>query len=449
MIHLLLVDDEAILAEPVVALLERQGYRVSWASCLHEARTILDQWPIELVLLDLTLPDGSGLDLLESLPPPPTGPTTLVFTGDHSADTAVAALRRGAHDYVTKPFELSQLLHRLKLAEASHLKSVDSDLRARLERLDQQRRGLVPSTSPAMARVYEMVRKLADSEVPVLVSGETGVGKEHICRMLHDESRRRAEPFVAVNCAELDRQLLRSELFGHERGAFTGATSRHRGLFELTRGGTLMLDEVAEMPSEVQGSFLRVLETGRYRRVGGGVDLESRVRVVAATNKDLARLSEIGAFRRDLFFRLNTVELKIPPLRERPDDVVMLARAFFAREGAQDGLRVEPSDGAWEALRAHPWPGNIRELKNFVQRTALVFGGGRLRAEDLSLDSPSRARTLARVSDGGAFPTLEEVERRHIAEALEHTGGNRTHAARLLGIARSTLVRKLSALDRS
>jgi DNA-binding NtrC family response regulator len=320
--------------------------------------------------------------------------------------------------------------------------------------------GILPEhRSPAMARLYEEVRRMAAHDLPVLVRGETGVGKEHVSRLLHELSPRASQPFVAINCGELERHLLRSELFGHEKGAFTGADTLHRGLFELGGEGTLMLDEVAEMPMDAQASLLRVLESGRFRRVGGSAELRSRVRIVAATNKDLRQRVREGQFREDLYFRLVAVELRVPSLRERPEDIPLLAADFVHRAAVRLGEDAYLAEGALARLAAYHWPGNVRELRNVVERSVLIHGGGKLEAGQIALgpdpvsaqDGPLPeslpADAVAGEEQTGFSSTealtLEEVEKQHVRRVLASVEGNRSRAARLLGIARSTLLRKL------
>ena len=457
----LLVEDERLLALPVCDLLATNGYRVICAASLAEARERFDHDHPDLVLLDLGLPDGSGFELLKEWKKPPLGPTVIVLTADQGRETVIRALRSGAYDYLTKPFDLTALLHRVGLATDHHARQTSDLLRHRLDRLKQQAGPRMETASPAMDLLYQEAKRAAAHELPVLVVGETGVGKEHVCRLLHDASPRHEAPFVAVNCGELDRRLLRSELFGHERGAFTGAGERHRGLFELARAGTLMLDEVAEMPLEVQAAFLRVLETGRFRRVGGTREIEARVRIIAATNKNLREIAREGRFREDLLYRLNALELRVPPLRERVEDIEPLAVLFCRRIAKTRGLELELSSDACRALKAYHWPGNVRELRNVIERTAVIRGPGRITAQDLALGPiESRHVPQSAASEAGPthrndpsytlsvpFPSLAWVERRHIRDALEYTDGNRSRAAALLGIARSTLIRKLARIE--
>ncbi len=450
--RLLLVEDEPLIAAPISELLAARGHRVAAVHSLEEARALLKKESFDLMLLDVSLPDGSGFELLED---GEVGPATIMLTADHSVNTAIQALRRGAHDYLTKPFDTTVLLHRVERVLEHRTQQAGELLRRRVETLHRRRHPRPESRSRAMKDLYREVLLVGESEhePPVLVSGETGAGKEHVCRLIHDSSARRDASFVALNCGELDRRLLRSELFGHERGAFTGATERHRGLFELAKGGTLLLDEVAEMPLEVQAALLRVLETGRFRRVGGSEEIEADVRLIAASNKDLRRLAEAGELREDLLYRLNAIALEVPPLRRRVEDIEPLARLFCGRF-TRRGKTLDFTDEALGAMRSYPWPGNVRELRNVVERAVVVSRGEKIDVDDLALDRHPKVRSASSADSSSSpsaedrspdsLPTLEQAEQRLIRRALERFDGNRTQAAKALGIARSTLIRKLS-----
>ncbi len=449
--QILIVEDMDVLAQPIVQAFEKEGCVVSYAKSLAAARRTLEQREIELILLDLQLPDGSGMDLLSELAPPPQGPTVVVLTGDSSMSTAVEVVRRGAYDYLPKPFNLRTVLHRASNALRHRSALTGQVVRDRLRDLEEQSGELVTLQSPAMRELDERIRKIAPrGSMPVLVVGETGVGKEHLCQLIHNLSLRAKETFIAVNCANLDRNLLRSELFGHERGAFTGATERRRGLFELASHGTLLLDEVGEMPLDVQAALLRVLETGTFRRLGGTVVIRTDARVVAATNKNLEEMVANGHFRQDLLYRLNAMEVNVPPLRDRPEDIRDLAEHFCQRIAHTQGISAYLTEDAYAALMRYRWPGNIRELRNVIERTVVTGAGGAISEHDLELHLrarptlPAETETPALADNGGDFPTLAELERRHMLRALEICHGNRSQAARLLDVSRSTLVRKLS-----
>ncbi len=444
----LVVEDEIGLQVSLADLLRLDGHSVEVAASLAEARAVLARASIGLVLLDLSLPDGSGLDLLAEIDKEPLAPAVVVLTADVGVDSAVQAIRRGASDYLTKPFSNAMLRHRIESALRQRSTGLARLVSRRQHRLEDASARVVPPASRPMRRVWAQVAQLAPHDtLPVLVTGETGVGKESISRAFHQQSPRAGEPFVAVNCAELDRGLLRSELFGHEKGAFTGASQRRAGLFELANSGTLMLDEVSELPLEVQALFLRVLEDGSFRRLGGSRELKTAARIVAATNKPLAELVEQGRFRQDLLFRLNTVEVRIPPLRRRPEDIQALAKHFCQRRARALGLEVEIGADAMDLLLSYRWPGNVRELRNVVERGVLLQGGGgRLGVESFDLGRETYSRTPEPSPAGASMRTLAAVEEEHIRVVLEGTGGNRTRAAGVLGISRSTLGRKLARM---
>jgi DNA-binding NtrC family response regulator len=464
--NILIIEDESLLADSLADYLESKGFPTRVARTLREGRGLLESFRPDLVLLDLTLPDGSGLEMLERAGGGAFGPLFIVFTGDPSLDTAIHALRRNAFDYIVKPFGLDLLMDHVGKALRYRQTKIQALMGPR--RRDASSAAPAPVQSRVMIDLMQRVEKVAKHDLPVLVTGETGVGKEYVCRMIHDLSPRAGEPFLAVNCAELDHGALRSELFGHERGAFTDASERKPGLFELSSSGTLMLDEAAEMPPRVQATFLRVLEDGVFRRLGGTVDLHTRARVLAATNRDLSRMIAEGGFRLDLLFRLNTVEIHVPPLRERREDIAPLARFFLDRINAKLGLSVTLPKELKTFLETRDWPGNIRELRNAVERGAILVERGPLTRETLEetrfrglparstdetrpASEPIASRPAASETYAGderdGFPTLAELEHRHIDAALERTGGNRTRAAEILGISRSTLARKLDASE--
>lgn len=449
---ILLIEDESILAESIVDALEIEGYEAKVLNSLALAKKYLENNSVNLVILDLTLPDGSGLDFLDLLSNHPQSPVVIVLTANNSISTVVQTIRKGAYDYLVKPFELDVLLHRIENALDHSEGLAAKALQVRLAELDKQSKPLIAPVSKQMKELYEHVRKIAvfDS-MTVLVRGETGVGKEHICKLLHDLSPRNKEPFIAVNCANLDRNLLQSELFGHEKGAFTGATERRKGLFECANKGTLFLDEVSEMPMDIQASFLRVLESRHFRRLGGTIEIETTARILAASNQDLHSLVQKNKFREDLFFRLNQIEIHIPPLRTRPDDIKVLTEHFANSLSRSLGIQTFFSEDALMVLMEYPWPGNIRELRNLIERTVIIKGGGQITAKDLELNNininprtvPSSTISSVETSFQNSFPTLSQIEILHIQKALEICSGNRTHAAKMLGIARSSLIRKL------
>ncbi|MEW6775416.1 MAG: sigma-54 dependent transcriptional regulator [Bdellovibrionota bacterium] len=456
--RILIVDDDESVARLIGKVLEEDGaYQPVYAATLAAGKSQLAAAQFDAILLDLTLPDGMGLDLLETAQELAPDTSTLVLTGDASLDTAVTAIRRGAFDFLTKPVDFDLLLARISHAIERKQAGDQKALQECQRRLDSGGQIVAPR-SEAMKGVYDRVRRVAGHEyLPVLIWGETGSGKEHVAKMIHDSSPRVEEAFIAVNCANLDKNLLQSELFGHERGAFTGATERRKGIFELASRGTLFLDEVGEMPLDVQAAFLRVLETRKFHRLGGSAELETHVRVIAATNKDLKKLVKEGKFREDLYYRLNVVEIVVPSLRERTEDIEPLARHFVEMACRTAGVEAQILPDAMAALRKYPWPGNVRELRHVIERTILLRGGGEVRAGDVLLSSDTtKAPSNGSGSEAAQGPahgagemdiaeglTLAQVEYLYVTRTLERCKGNRTHAAAKLGISRNTLVRKL------
>jgi len=433
----LLVDDDPAVLRGVGGLLRDEGYEVATATSAAQARAALDD--AKLMVLDISMPGESGLDLLAALGQPLPVPV-VVLSGEASPTDAVRALKLGATDFVEKPPSAERLLtavrNALRLAELA-------EERERLQRELAQPGNLV-GESTAMDELRRVVTRLGPSEAPVLILGETGTGKERVARALHLASARRGR-FVAVNCAAIPATLLESELFGHERGAFTGASARRLGRFEQAQGGTLLLDEIGEMPLELQAKMLRVLETREVERLGGTRPVRVDVRVLAATHRELRRLVAEGRFREDLFYRLDVVPLSVPPLRDRPDDVMPLLRAFLAELHAE--ARIAPE--AELLLRAYSWPGNVRELRNFIER-AVLLGGSPLvldaRAVEALTGSPARPAAPAGLGLKGHRELVEEYERALLTTALERCAGNVAAAARLLRVDRGNLYRRLKAL---
>jgi DNA-binding NtrC family response regulator len=440
-VRVLVVDDEQIVRESLQAWLSRDGYHVETASDGQSAIARLGgAAPWSVLLVDLKMPRGpDGLAVLEEAKKREPGAAVVVMTAYATVDTAVTAMKLGAYDYIAKPFEpeeLSLLLDRIVDEQA--LRHENALLR-RVVRKEYRFRDL-ESRSPAMQAVFELARTAARSYSTILVLGESGTGKELLARAVHAESPRARGPFVAVSCAALPETLLESELFGYEKGAFTGAVSRRRGKFEAAHGGTLFLDEIGDVSAKLQMDLLRVLEERRFTRVGGTEPIEVDVRIVAATHRDLEQLVAAGQFRQDLFYRLNVIPVKLPPLRERREDLPLLVESLLEQLGTELGRAVDGvSAEAMEMLLAHDWPGNVRELRNVLERGVVVTRGRILQESDLAL--PPRESPPA--GPGGELPCLEEVERRHVARVLDHTRGNVSHAARILGIDRSTLYAKM------
>jgi DNA-binding NtrC family response regulator len=365
----LIVDDDLDILKGLAEVVEREGFHVTCAPTLKQAREVIAANTPDVVLVDINLPDGSGLDLLEGLGP--AAPEVVLITGQASVETAVDALRRGAADYLTKPVEYPRLKAMLgTLARTLEMKSEIGTLRNELRKLG--RFGPLIGASPAMQAVYDLIGRVAPTNAGVLVTGETGTGKEVVANTIHDLSRRARHPFVAVNCGAISETLIETELFGHERGSFTGADRMHKGYFERAHLGTLLLDEITEMPLALQAKLLRVLETSSVSRIGGDKPIKVDVRIIAATNRSLQEAVEAGRLREDLLYRLNIFPIALPPLRERGDDVERLAERFLAELNAAHGTARQFTPAARGRLRRHSWPGNIRELKNVVHHAYIV-----------------------------------------------------------------------------
>ena len=464
--QILVVDDEANLRKVLAAQLGRDGYEVHTAEDGEAALAFLRQHHVDLVITDLRMPKLGGMDLLRSALREQPDLPVIILTAHGTVDTAVEALKTGAFDYISKPFDKDEV--RLIVDKALKTRALASRDASR----HQPPSGPMPpdatgarfgiiGKSAAIADLYAIIDKVADTPSTVLVTGESGTGKELVARALHEESSRAERPFIKVNCAAIPSTLMESELFGHEKGAFTGAVSSKPGRFELADGGTLFLDEIAEIPPEMQVKLLRVLQESEFERVGGVRTIRVDVRLVAATNRDLKAEIDKGGFREDLFYRLNVVPVALAPLRERRDDIPALVEFFVSRFNERLGKRIvgiEPD--ALDALTRHDWPGNIRELENIVERAVLFADGDRLSLVDLPPEvtrgpgTPEVAAVPmaeAPLGDEGLKERVKaatsQLERQLIARALDQTGGNVTHAARLLKISRKGLQLKMKELE--
>jgi DNA-binding NtrC family response regulator len=447
--RILIVDDEPALRDSLQRTVEREGHEVALAGDLRTARRVLAEGAFDLLLTDIRLGDGSGLDLVAAARQAGPALRIVAMTAFGSVELAVEAMRRGADDFIEKPFQADALRSRLERA----LEPVRLAGRvARLERENQLLREEVEEAaaddvllgvSPAMALVRDRIERVAPTAASVLILGETGTGKELVARTLHRRSHRADGPFVAFNGGAVAEGLAESELFGHEKGAFTGADRKRVGRFELADGGTLFLDEVGELAPALQVKLLRVLQERRFERVGGTATVEVDVRVVAATHRNLEQWVRDGRFREDLYYRLNVVTIEVPPLRERPDDVPVLAELFLARYGTRsEGERPQLSAEAQAALRSHPWPGNVRQLENTLHRACILARGGALSVLDLDLrDAP--AGPPAEVPSTDLRATLARVERELIERAVRDHSGNLSAAGRALGVERNLLRYKL------
>ncbi len=441
----LVVDDERNIQLTLSRALSMEGYAVELAGGGREALEKIAALPVDVVVMDVRMPDLDGLSVLEKARETRPELPVVIMSGHGSIETVRSAFRLGAFDYLEKPItEKEKLLVAVRNALA---------MRSLREENAALRRDAGPSemvgSGPAMRKLFDVIRRAAPSEGRVLVTGENGTGKELVARALHDGSRRSAGPFVKVNCAAVPAELIESELFGHERGAFTGAVAARRGRFEQADGGTLFLDEVGDMPPAMQAKVLRVLQEGEFERVGGQQTLRCDVRVVAATNKDLGAEVKAGRFREDLFYRLNVVPIHAPPLRERREDVPELAARFLAEACARNDRRpMRLAREALLALQAHEWPGNVRELKNLVERLAILCDGPEIGADDVAAVLPDARRPrVDRFRAGASFHELvEEAEREIVLGALDAHGDNVSDTARALGLERSHLYKKMRAL---
>ncbi len=441
MTRLLVVDDEPGLRQMLEILFRREGYEVVSAPGYRTAVEAIEKspQPFPVVLTDLMMPDGSGLDVLSAAKRRSTATEVILITAHSSVENAIAAMRSGAYDFVTKPFEPSELGALVaKALEKQAIVDENRRLKARFEHLGDH--GIV-GRSAAMTGVLELVQRIAPTRTTVLITGESGTGKESVARAIHDQSDRSQQPFLVVNCGALPESLMESELFGHEKGAFTGATGKQRGLFREADGGTLLLDEVGELPTSLQVKLLRVLQERKVRPVGSAQEVAVDVRLLAATNRDVEADVESGRFRQDLYYRLNVIRMALPPLRERQEDIAPLAERFVARFASEMGKEVVGfTNDALRALTRYPFPGNVRELENVIERAVALAGSRAIGLGDFPPEVSGMAGapgpSLLSLPDSGCQldEVMNEVERRLLLEALERTGGVRTAAARLLGI---------------
>ena len=446
---ILLVEDKESLRQVLRLTLERAGYSVTGASDAREAINEIGRMPHKIVLTDLRMPNGSGLDVLRAAKNVDSDVPVIVMTAYGSIDEAVQAMKDGAHDFLQKPVDSNHLLLLVERAlEQSRLRTENILLREEWSK----RYGFprIIGESEAIKRAVGETQRVAQTEATVLLLGESGTGKELFARAIHHLSDRRDKPFVAINCAAIPETLIENELFGHERGAFTGAGDRRLGKFELASTGTVFLDEIGELPLNVQGKLLRALEEKSIDRIGGRAPIPVDVRIVAATNKDLRGAADKGEFRGDLFFRLAVFPIDIPPLRERDDDIELLARHFAGELGQElRGREATLSEASVQAMRAHRWPGNVRELENSIERACILADATELQPKDLGLggdnqrDATSFGFDLTGSLNQVAERAVRIVERQKIAEALTQCEGNKTRAAEMLGVSYKTLLTKI------
>ncbi len=445
---ILFVDDDERLCHAAVKVLAAEGYGVASAGSGGEALEELKKPSLKLVISDLRLPDVDGLALLKQMRELRPEVEVVMVTGHGSIERAVEAMREGAYDFIPKPFESSALLKTVaKALEKQRLASENRQLRRQLQHLQGVEALL--GDSPAMDSVKQLIRQVGPTDVPVLIQGESGTGKEIVADALHSVSQRHERPLVKISCAAIPENLLESELFGYERGAFTGAMASKAGKLELAEGGTLLLDEIAEMSPQLQAKLLRVMQDGRFQRVGGTRDRQADFRLLCSTHADLPKAMEEKRFRHDLYYRINTVQIVLPPLRERREDVPLLANHFLRRFAAEMGKDVRfIAAGAMDQLLAHPWPGNVRELEHVVQRAVVLVEGETVGSFTFAPRAGGVAGTALTL--GGANisiaigTTVEEATRQLVRATIERCGGNKLQAAKQLGIPPRTMYRHFS-----
>jgi DNA-binding NtrC family response regulator len=441
--RVLIAEDDVETHEDWRETLTSWGYEVDLAQDGVHALELINVKHPHIVLADLKMPRKNGLELLRDVREMGVHLPTIIISGQGDFPEAVEAIKLGAVDYLRKPVDpphLRQMLH--NLAENIAMRDENLSLRKRLAEVGEL--GSLVGRSQAMRRVLATIERIADASASVVITGESGTGKELVARTIHQMSSRRASPYVGVNCAAIPDTLMESELFGHERGAFTGADRRREGCFEQAQGGTLLLDEITEMKVELQAKLLRVLEEQRVRRVGGNAEIALDVRVLAASNRDIGEAVRAGKLREDLYYRLNVLTIELPPLRERKDDLELLVENFVQHYAARNNKELLGVDEeALAALQAHPWPGNVRQLRNVIERASVVCTGNVIRRSDLAHEFQSISNV-----DGGYVKvrigsTLDDMEQELITRTIEFSGGNKTHAAQVLGVSTKTLYNKL------
>ncbi|MBI2423023.1 MAG: sigma-54-dependent Fis family transcriptional regulator [Candidatus Hydrogenedentes bacterium] len=448
---ILTVDDEKIIRWTLRSRLEEDGYEVVEAESCAAARAAMAVRAFDLALIDMRLPDGTGMELLAHLQAISPDTPVIIVTAYSSVESAVGAIRAGAADYVTKPFNLDELS--ITVRRTLEMNQIRQNLRLDLQQKQAQfGLGNIVGESRAIQAVKSLIRKVSkSSSTTVLVLGESGTGKDLIARAIHYESERAAHPFMNITCTALPETLLESELFGFEAGAFTNARERKKGLFELAQGGSVFMDEIGDMTPALQAKLLRVLEEKAFKRIGGSVDLRVDMRIIAATNRNLEQRVREGEFREDLYFRLNIVPIEVPPLRDREEDVVLLAAHFlraYRRDARKPQLEMDPA--AIRKLGSYDWPGNVRELRNVIERAVLLCEGDCIYPDDLVLGrsglgtrSSNNAGPRGVVNLPSSGYSLHEIEREVIVQALERAQWNQTHASKLIGITRDQMRYKM------
>lgn len=451
----LVVDDDSEMRSMVSDFLVSRGFEVAQAENAVQALERLNRgeyadqgiddpcFNLDVIVSDLNMPDMSGIEFIERLKKLPTDVPIILVTAFGSIETAIEAIRKGAYDYTTKPFKLSEFAVTVDRA-ATYRALKKENVKLRKVADEQTSFGQIIGKSPGMKEVFDLISRVADAAASILISGESGTGKERVARAIHDQGVRRGKRFVAINCTAIPDTLLESELFGHAKGAFTGAISRKRGLFEEAEGGTIFLDEIGDMDLALQAKLLRVLQEKKIRAVGENFDRDIDVRIIAASHKDLKKAIKNGSFREDLYYRLAVIPILIPPLRHRREDIPLLANHFLKKYARMNSSQVQSiSTEAMSALMSMPWEGNVRELENLIERAVVLCRGREITLADLPQGSKSDAESFFEGElAGGTFPTLEDLERRYMKLVLDKTGGRKEKAAQILGINRRTLYRK-------
>jgi two-component system response regulator AtoC len=439
--RILIVDDDSAIRAGLAALLQVDGWETRDAETIKDGLVAFSQFDPDVVLLDVALPDGSGLDLLDQIRRFSETTPVIMISGSGTFETVVESMKMGAETFLQKPFTYESL--RLALEQASRIVARQKELNA-LRRGSEQSGAVLAGISEATQRLNRIIDQIAAAPSPVLIEGESGTGKGVVARLIHQRSPRARAPFVDLNCAGLSKELLESELFGHERGAFTGAVTTKPGLFEVAASGTVFLDEIAELETSIQVRLLKAIEDKKFRRVGGVRDLHADFRLIAATNRNLIDEIAAGRFRSDLYYRLDVVRISIPPLRDRLDDVPILAQ-FLAEKLAKE-LGMQPpkiTDRAMARLTSYPWPGNVRELRNALERALLVSHGVEIRVDDLLLGEVRIARGADHPLEEWEVRPLDQMTAGYVRNAVKATGGNIRKAARLLKVSPSTIYAKI------
>ena len=436
-VRVLIVDDEINFSSVVSEELTNEGFYVEQASDGKDALKLLQQGEYDVVLLDINMPHLSGIDVLKKFQRDDLPPEFIMITGYASVQTAIEAMKLGAYDYITKPYRIEKLKTLIAKAwDKRRIRRENIILRTKLKEDDM----VIDTKSPLLLEILEAARKVALTNAPVLISGESGTGKELMARFIHNSSQRANGPFIAFNSGAIPDSILESELFGYEKGAFTGAQTNKPGYFELADRGTLFLDEIGDISPSMQAKLLRSIETNRFFKVGGIKEIEVDIRVVAATNKDLKKEAEAGRFRHDLYYRLAAMNIHLPPLRERKGDIPLLVEGFL--EPGRDRKKVDGE--VMKRLMAYPWPGNVRELRNVIQRAVILCKGQAITIKDLPLElqNPSQTWWDEKISSS-SLPPLKILEKQHIKVVMQQVGGHKGKASRILGIDPKTLYRKI------